>query len=65
LQANRTAVLVHRLLSKTRDPDIKEEVRNLLLQRIVGEDTYEFISFNIRIGIKREEENYINNCITI
>jgi hypothetical protein len=28
-QANRTAALVHRLLSKARDPDVREEVRNV------------------------------------
>jgi hypothetical protein len=27
LQANRTAVLVHKLLNKTKDPGLKEEVR--------------------------------------
>jgi hypothetical protein len=26
LQANNTAVLVHKILAKTRDPDVREEV---------------------------------------
>jgi hypothetical protein len=65
-QANRTAVLVHRLLNKTRDPDIKEEVKSFTpLAYCWREHRYELISFNNPTGIKRGEENDIMNDITI